>query len=368
MRVFEYGDEEISKKEMMLGTTSMVIGIGILTLPRLVANATESSDGWISIMIAGMLAIILAWIAAKLASQFPKMSFITYTGIIATKPVAVFLTCIIFCHFFLFTAYLTRGIANISKQYLFDKTPIEVIALIFVLIVTYAVAGTRVGLLRLNMLFIPIVLIIITCLLLFSSSLVEPSNLKPLFVTSWSSILVGAKESVFSLLGFEIVLFYISMMNRPQDAPKAVVIGMVIPVVLYIVVYFFIISVFSVEATRQVIYPTIELAKEIVLPGEFFERFESVFFLIWIMTIFNTSSMALDVCIWSISSIFKKVKKMTWIWIITPFVYIVAMLPQDLIQYAKFGVLISSLGFAIIAIVPISLLIVAKIRGVKGHT
>ncbi len=368
MDVFEYGDEEVSRKEIMLGTTSMVIGIGILTLPRLVATATQSSDGWMSIAIAGMLAIVLAWVAAKLASRFPKMSFITYTGLIVTKPVAMILSCVIFIYFFLFSAYVTRGIANIAKQYLFDDTPIEVIALVYILIVTYAVAGTRVGLLRLNMLFIPIVLIIIACLLAFSSNLVEPSNLKPFFVSSWSGILLGVKESIFSLLGFEVILFYISNMNRPQEAPKAVIIGMVIPVLLYLFVYLFVISVFSIEATREVIYPTIELAKEIVLPGEFFERFESLFFLIWIMTIFNTGSMAFDVCILAIGSLFKNVRKMIWIWIITPFVFIAAMMPQDLIDYTNLGEYISYLGLLIAGIMPISLLLIAIIRGVKGHS
>lgn len=368
MKTFEYGDEEIAKKEIMLGTASMVIGAGVLTLPRLVANATESSDGWISIVLAGMVAIVMAWVAAKLAARFPKMTFITYTGLIATKPVAIVLTCLMFAYFFLISAYVTRGIANIAKQYLFDETPIEVIALIFILIVTYAVAGSRVGLLRLNILFLPIVLFVIACLLSFSIGIIEPKNLKPVFITNWSGIFLGAREIFFSLLGFEVVLFYISYMNRPKQAPKAVVFGMVIPVVLYLFVYMIVISVFTVEVARHVIYPTIELAKEVELPGEFFERIESLFFVIWIMTIFNTGSMAFDVCILSVSSIFKNVRKMTWFWIITPMVYITAMTPQDLIEYTNFGEYIGYLGIAIAGVIPISLLIIAKIRGVKGHT
>jgi spore germination protein len=368
MKVFEYGDEEIDSKEIMLGTASMVIGLGILTLPRLVADVTESSDGWMSILIAGMLAIFLAWVAAKLASRFPNMTFITYTGLIATKPVAIILTCLMFAYFFFFSAYVTRGIAIISKQYLFDETPVEVIALIFILIITYAVAGSRVGLLRLNLLFFPIVLVFLVLLLSFSTGLVELNNLKPFFVTNWTGIYQGAKESIFSLLGFEIILFYISYMNRPKEAPKAAVIGVAIPIVLYVFIYLIVISVFAVEPTRQVMFPTIELAKEIELPGQFFERLESLFFVIWIMTIFNTGSMAFDICIMAVSSIFKNVKKMTWLWVLSPLVYIMAMMPQDLIEYYNFGKYVSYLGLVIVGVIPSLLLIIAKIRGVRGHS
>jgi spore germination protein len=367
VRAFEYGDEEIDSKEIMLGTASMVIGIGILTLPRLVARVTESSDGWMSILIAGILAIFLAWVAAKLASRFPQMTFITYTERIATKPVAIILTCLMFIYFFFFSAYITRGIAIIAKQYLFDETPVEVIALIFILIITYAVAGSRVGLLRLNLLFFPIVLFFIVMLLSFSTGLVELKNLKPFFVTNWTGIFQGVKESIFSLLGFEIILFYISYMNRPKDAPKAAVIGVAIPVVLYLFTYLIVISVFAIEPTREVMYPTIELAKEVELPGQFFERLESVFFVIWIMTIFNTGSMAFDICILSISSIFKKAKKMTLIWALSPLVYMVSMMPQDIIEYSNFGKYVSYLGLVIVGIIPSTLLIIAKIRGVRGH-
>jgi len=367
VRSFEYGDGEIDSKEMMFAISSMVIGAGVLTLPRLVADATESSDGWVSILIAGALAILLAWVGAKLASRFPKMNFFTYTGLIATKPVAMILTWIVFGYFLVFSAYITRGISLIAKQYLFDETPVEVIALTFMLIIIYAVAGSRVSLLRLNLLFFPIVLAFIILLLYFSAGLIELDNLKPIFVTNWSGIMKGARETIFSLLGFEIAMFYIFYMNRPQKAPKAVVIGMLLPVVLYVFVYLIVISVFSVEATIQVMFPTIELAKEIELPGEFFERLESLFFVIWIMTIFNTGSMAFDICIMQVNSIFKNTKKTTCIWVLSPLIYVVAMIPQDMIEFAILGEYLSYAGLVVAGVMPCSLFITAMIRGVKGH-
>lgn len=344
MKSFEYGDQKIGSKEIRYGVASMMIGVGVLTMPRAVAEVTQSSDGWISIVIASTAAVVFAWIAAKLASKFPNQSFFHYASAIASKPAAYLFTFVLFIYYVLFTSYVTRAIAEISKQYLFDETPVEVIALVFILVVIYAVSGSRAGLLRLNLLFFPFVVTIVAILLLFSLGLFEWNNLKPFMITNWQGIASGTKESIFSLLGFEIILFYIAYMNRPKQAPKAAVIGVMIPSLLYLCVYIIVIGVFSFEVTSQVNYPTIELAKEIKLPGQFFERYESLFFVIWIMTIFNTTSMAMDVSVMALSSMFGKWQKMSWILIISPFIYVIAMLPQNPNELFTFGSLISYMG------------------------
>lgn len=362
MKPFEYGDQEISYKEMLFAVPSMIVGVSILTLPRLVAEAVQSSDGWISILLAGSFACLFGWSMAKLASSYPRRTFYEYTTIITAKPIAFVFTIYLFLYFALFAGFVVRSIADISKQYLFDRTPVEVVALLFWLIVIYAVSGSRAGILRLNLLFFPLVLGIVSFLLIISIGIFEIKNLKPVFVSEWGGLLNGAKESIFSLLGFEVLLFYTSMANNPEKAPKAAVIGTIIPVVLYIAVYIIVIGIFSIEGAVHVVHPTIELAKEIHIPGEFFERFESLFFLIWIMTIFNTAAMSLDITIITLGSLWKRAKKMTLILIVSPSVYLISMMPQDTVQLSTLGTVISWSGLIFAGTVPFALLLIAKLR------
>jgi spore germination protein len=367
VKAFEYGDEEIGQREITVAVASMIIGVGILTLPRLVSQATQGSDGWISIAMAGCLAIFFAWIVAKLAARFPKKTFFEYTSAIVTKPVAYVLTLLFGVHFLLFVAYESRAIAGVSKQYLFDRTPVEVVAFVFLLVVIYAVSGSRVALLRINLLFLPIVLTVACVMQFMNLGFLEIGNLKPFFKTEWSGIFAGTKESVLSFLGFEIMLFYVALMNRPKDAPKAAIIGISIPLLLYLLLHLTVIGVLSHRVTMNVIYPTIEIAKEVEVPGGFFERFESVFFTIWIMTIFNTTAMAYDVAVMALSSIFRKVKKITWLFMLSPLIYIISMLPQSYVQQSNFGMFISYSGIVFAILIPLGLLLIAKMRGVKGN-
>ncbi|WP_199619963.1 GerAB/ArcD/ProY family transporter [Paenibacillus alkalitolerans] len=367
MKSFEYGDEEIGHREIVFIVSSMVIGMGILSLPRNVAKVTEYYDGWMSIAIGGLFALVFTWINAKLACRFPKQTFFDYTAEIVTKPVSWVITFSAAILYILNVSYEVRGIANISKRYLFDRTPIEAISLFLLLVVIYAVSGTRVALLRINLMFFPIVLGI-TCLVqVLNIGFFEIDNIRPFFVTSWTGIARGVEESIFSYVGFSVILFYISMMNRADEAPKAAVKGMIIPILLYLLIYTFTIGVFSNEVTSQIIYPTVEIAKEVQVPGEFFERTESIFFTIWIMTIFNTTSMSYDVSLIALHSLFPNVRKSTWIFLLSPLIYFIALVPRNLNEYGSFGEILGYFAAVSGMVIPALLLFIAVARGVKRH-
>jgi spore germination protein len=214
--------------------------------------------------------------------------------------------------------------------------------------------------------FMPIILFIIIILVLLNIGFFEMKNIKPFFITGWKDILQGTKETVFAFLGFEILLFYNTFMNEPKQIVKAAIIGISFPLFIYILVFFFVVGVFSTEVTGNLLYPTAELAKLVEIPGGFFERFESVFFTIWVMTLFSTASMAFDVTLVALCSVFKKIKRMTLVFTIAPIVYMIAMTPRNILEISKLGEVISYIGVGFSMIVPLLLLVIAKIRGVKG--
>lgn len=356
----------ISKNHMGLNIASVTIGVGILTFPRTLAEATSAFDGWISVVLSGMIAYLIAWLLAKLASRFPRQTFFDYTSLIASKPVGYVLTLLVCVYTMLFVSFEIRAIGNIAKQYLFYNTPVEMITLSFLLVVQYAVAGSRVALLRLNVLFLPVVLFVLLVVLLFAQPLIDMENVRPYFSSSWSSLLKGTKDVGLSYSGFEIILFYTILMRRPEEATKSVFLGLLIPTILYWIIYVFVIAVFSAEVAKNLTYPTIELAKEVEVPGGFFERVESIFFTIWIMTIFNTCAMWLDITVLNLTSMFRKVKKMVWIFVLSPMIYFLAMLPQTLIDFFTFGDKLTYFGIVVVYAIPILLLLIAIVRGVRS--
>src|SRR5690625_3811298 len=143
----------------MFALSVIMMCVSVLSLPREIAKVTLFSDGWISILLGGIFFVFFTVLAVKLASLFPEKSFYSYTSILVTKPVAIVLTFLNICVGIMISSITIRSLANISQQYLFEQTPMEILALCFLLVVIYAVSGSRAGIFRLNVLFMPIILV-----------------------------------------------------------------------------------------------------------------------------------------------------------------------------------------------------------------
>src|SRR5699024_6923202 len=195
--------------EFMFAFPSIVIGVSVLSLPSDVAKVTEFSDGWISILIAGILATLLAVSCVKLALNFRKLSFIEYMSTLVTKPIA---TCIALYYVgisILVSASINRSVASIAQPFLFERTPLAVIALAFLLVVIYAVAGSRIGIFRLNILFLPIILFVFLFVGLLNIPMIESVNFLPLFQTNIKGYAKGLFGSIPAFSGFGLGIFYV---------------------------------------------------------------------------------------------------------------------------------------------------------------
>ncbi|TCP30033.1 spore germination protein [Scopulibacillus darangshiensis] len=368
MKPFDYADEKIGQKEIGFAIPSLVIGVIILSLPRVIADATEFSDGWVPLLISGLFAILFTWMTASLVSRFPNQPFFDYSSKLISKPLAFLLTLFMAFYFIIFTAYEVRYIAILTNQYLLKDTPGEVISFDFLLLVIYAVAGSRAALFRLNVLFLPIVVIVLLILLIGAMSIFDWKHLFPLFKTNWKGYAEGMKNSFPAMTGWEILLFYAALMKPPVKAVKPAIIGMCVPIILYLLLYIVTIGVYSNIVTRNLVFPTVELAKEVEIPGGIFERAETLFFTVWIMTIFSTASIFFDVSVMAVNSIFKKAKKVIIIFILAPLIYLIGMLPKSFIEVTNFGHFLGLMGFITSAIIPGSLFLIAKIMGTKGKS
>lgn len=358
--------KHIGSIEIYSFIANMVIGFGVLNIPRNMVQAVKSVDGWISIVLGGLVAVFFTWIIAKLMNRFSNRNLYQISESILNKPMAIGITILFALHSLLFVSYETRGVTSISRLYLFDRTPVEVICLVFLLVLIYAVAGHSIPLIRLNIIFLPIVIGMLAILFVMNITFFNWQHLRPFFTSNVVDIVKASKDTVTSFLGFEIMFFYNMFIQKNKRNTRAALFGIIVPLLLYVLVFFFVVGVFGVYVTGSTLYPTAELAKEVQVPGGFFERFESIFFSVWVITLFMTAAMALDVSLLALESVFKKVKRMTLILILAPLLYLTIMQPVNLIEIMNLGEFIGYSGIVIGMILPFSLLVVAKIRGVKG--
>lgn len=359
--------EFINDKDIMFAVATNIISITVLFLPRYVAEYTVSSDGWLTILLGGLIAIIFAWILAKIASSFPNQSFFSYTSYLVTKPVAIILSILFILQYIAISSFQIREIATLSHEYLFDRTPLEVVCLAFILVVIYAVSGSRAAIFRLNILFFPFVIGGLLLLIFFPLGAMKIENLLPVFETDLKGIAQGTTASLHAFLGFSIVLFYISLVKKPKETPKMTVLGILWPLFFYIVIFIVCIGVFGNVTTQNLYYPVFELSKTVSHPGNFIERFDSILFIIWTFIVFTTSLMAFDIAVLLLNLIFKNTNKMTIILILSPIIFFIAMFPTNYIEVNKIAKYLAYIEICFLVFVMFLLGIMLLIKGVNTN-
>jgi spore germination protein len=356
-----YDEGVLTERQLMIALPSVIIGIALLSLPGNVASVTAFSDGWITILIAGMIFTVLTYLSGKLAASFPRETFLSYATFLVSRPVAICLTFLIGVMAILIVAYVVRMLAFVIQQYLYIRTPMEVLALSFLLIVIYAVAGSRVGLFRLNLLFLPIILFIFVFVVVFNIQYIDHESFLPLFKTDLKGYGKGIMHSLLAFSGFEILLFYTSFLSKPKKLMRVAVVGVGLPTLFYIMIFLTSIGVFGHAATSNLDYTTFELAKRATVPGGVLERVDSIVFTIWVMAIFNTAAIFYDVAVLQFQTLFPS-KKIFFILLFAPIIFYIAMFPQNLVQVDLFSTWLGYLSVGFISTIILVLFIISRFR------
>src|SRR5690625_2019706 len=62
---------QVSGTEMAVTLIAVLMGTGILTLPRVLSERMDTPDGWLSVIISGLLFMILVFLYVRLQRHFP---------------------------------------------------------------------------------------------------------------------------------------------------------------------------------------------------------------------------------------------------------------------------------------------------------
>ncbi|WP_152657916.1 endospore germination permease [Oceanobacillus sp. CFH 90083] len=368
MRTVRYADDKISNFTILVIVPSIVIAVGILTYPRTLAEQTEGADGWVTLLIGGAVCALTAFLITKIASLFPGQSFYTYTSAMLTKPVAFLSSILFFLLAVTIVSYETAFIANISHHYLFEKTPTEAINLAFLLVVLYAVVGERVAIFRMGFGIMILTAVATVILVVTALPAADWNRMLPVLTTDVKSYLGELPDSILSYSGVFILFFYMKLTRTPEKSVKSAVIGAAGVTVFYITVYLMCIAVLGNVSTANTVYPLVELANTVRTVG-FLDRIESLYFIIWITTVFMTTALAFDISVLIITDIFPKANKTFVAFSLLPVMYLISLLPTDHFQIAKLGTIIgyTAKGLTIAVLAGLWLMYGIKGRKRKGE-
>ncbi|WP_102029139.1 GerAB/ArcD/ProY family transporter [Salirhabdus sp. Marseille-P4669] len=205
---------------------------------------------------------------------------------------------------------------------------------------------------------------------LLSIGMTNKNNMLPIMQTDGNGFLHSFLIGSIALTGFGVLgylLFYGSLIKKPEKPVRKAMMGVGLLYFIHLIFYLACIVVFGVQVTSNLMFPVIDLARAVEIPGGFFTRFESLFFVIWIMTIFITSIISFDMAIMGFQSIFKNTSRMGMIFALSPIIFFLAGIPESLPETGEFGRVVSYYGFGLTIIATVLFFFILKIKGVKKN-
>ncbi|WP_213427439.1 MULTISPECIES: spore germination protein [Paenibacillus] len=354
----------ITMQRAAVFVVNYILGVGILTLPRTAAQKVQTPDIWLSVIIGGLLAMIAGVILVKLGQQFPGKTFYEYCELIVGRWLSYAVNIFIVGYFIAMSGHVDRALAEVTTLFLLEGTPHWAIMLSFLWVGLYLVLGGLNAIARLFELIFPITVIIFVLIAVMSLKIFDLNNLRPVLGLGIMPVLNGVKATVFSFTGFEIMIILQAYMHRSKSATKAVLLGLAIPLFFYVTTVVMVIGAMSVESVISRACATIGLIRSFEFPGIFFERYDSLLLVIWIMQIFATYVITHYAAAHGLASMMKKDIRQ-FLYLLLPLVFIIAMLPKDINELFRFADQIGNAGMVLFGVLPAVLLGIAKLRGGK---
>jgi spore germination protein KB len=265
-----------------------VLATAILLVPAITAKTAER-DLWLSPIWASLVGILTVYIACKLYKHYPEKTLIEYSEHILGRFIGKALGLIYLVFYLHMTGIIIREYGEFMVGTFLNNTPISVVMGTMVFVCAFNVRGGVEVMGRSAQVFVPIVILLFTCIVLLLIPELEPKNMFPvlehgLIPSMKGSIVLQGWFSEFILISF--LLPYLSDREKGQKWGMISVLSIMVTLVITNLASFFLFG----EATSKIVYPVMVAARFISI-ADFFEHLESLAMMIWVGGTFVKISM-----------------------------------------------------------------------------
>jgi spore germination protein len=359
--------DKLSNMQVLVLISSTIMEVGVLSLPRF---ATERAlvDGGLATFLAGMTAVVLTLLLTLLSYRFPQNTIVEFSGQLIGRIPAFFFVLIIIGYTIIVSGAILRVFADSLKILLLGNTPLEIIMVTMLVVVIYLIQNGINSIAKICETFLPLIIAALGLVILLNYQNVRPIELRPMLSKGILSVLKGLPGLFMSFLGFEIVLFLLPFVKevKPKKTIAFTTLGTTIPTIIYTSLVFVAIGVYGVSTTIRLTYPTVSLAKNIRFPGDFAERFDIFFMIFWILAAFTSLAVYYYLSVLATARLFRLRNYRPFIFILLPAIYLLGILPQNLIQIERLSQISSYMGIVVIGI-SLLLFLIALIRRKGGN-
>lgn len=345
--------------------TSIQTGTGIMGAPKYIFLAA-GRDSWLAILIAFVYLLLVVWVMHIILKQYDSADILGIQVDIFGVFIGKLLGSIFILHIAvsLFTVLITY--IEVIQIFIFPTFPTYTLAIILLFLIIYSVLG---GIkVIVGVVFIFFILIQFLMVLLIMPALrIDIIHFFPLFETSFVDLLKGAKETTYSLLGFEIFLLLYPFIQNKKNIKLPVFLGVAWTTFTLLLVTVISIGYYSPKQLELLDWSTLGLFK--IVSFSFIERFDYIVVTSWLMVVLPNMILLMWGITYGVKRLYKVSQKKT-LYISSALLLIFSYFFQDTHSIITLTSSFSKIAFWIIFVYPFALLplvlIKKKMRKKKG--
>lgn len=340
------------------------IGIGVLSFQRRL-NEKVGHDGWISVIVAGIVAHLLIWMMYQTfqrsgTSKDVIQLNVQYFG----KWIGNALNIGLVCYFLLLALIVLRLYIEVVQVWMFPLMGTWQFSLILLLLTYYTVLGGFRSVVGLCVWGVLIPLFTLFPMLFFPLEYAHYRNFFPIFDHSVIDVLKGAKEVTVEYLGFELLFMYYPFIKHGQQSHRWAQWANGFTMLIYLVIIFISTVFYNEEQVKHVIWPTLTLGKIPEIP--FIERMEYIIISIYVLVVFPIICLA----IWSVTRGLKRMfslKQCLSLPVVLIAIFIASLFFNTREEIDQLGKFVSTTGFyLVIGYIPFLYLLSLFMKRLKG--
>lgn len=288
---------QVSPFMVLYLVSSVQIGIGVLSFPASLMDADH--DGWVAVLVAGLMVHIIIWILYKLI-QNGKGDLVTLHHQAFGKWLGNIVSLGNMFYFIIIAITVLRSYIEVVQVWIFPDLAPWSLALAFILLTYYVITGgfRTVAGISFFSLILPAYLALT---FFFPLKFARWENLLPVLNVDIKPLLTASMHMSLSYLGFSILLVFYPFVKDGEKTQKWAHFGTLITTTFYVFIEIVTIVYYSRNQLKIVTWPTLGLWKIAELP--FVERFEFIGIATWLLVILPN----ITILVWAASRIGKRV-------------------------------------------------------------
>ncbi|MBW7457716.1 endospore germination permease [Paenibacillus sepulcri] len=345
--------------------TSSTIGVGVLAVPLLAVRTADTGAPLVT-LLGTLVALFGLFLVTVLGIRFPDQSIIQYSEDIIGRGIAFVASLGIVSFFSILMALISREFGEVVITSILKRTPLEVTVLAMLLLAAVFARTDIVTFASIHLFYLPFIMVPGWIIVLLSLKNSRVLNLLPVWGNEHHELFFGILTIAALFQGSFIITMVIPFMKKPKKAYLSMIWGWFMPSFFFVLTVISAVAVFGPEEIKLLMWPTLELAKTTALPANILERLDAAILAVWVTNVFTTLLSIFYLTIKSITQMFHLQNHKMFAFCLLPFIFLIAMLPQSVLQMYEFVEFFGKIGLFITICYPILLLLIAVIRKKRG--